>query len=104
MARKKASEVVAAVEQAAETAIKKSRPAAQKAGKAATEVASFVFETTRAAVRKLPGRVFGPPCPRCGARTVVRRNRTTGHYFCACSAWHDTGCAFTANVVFSDND
>lgn len=104
MALKKASEVVAAIERATETAVNKSTPAAKKAGKAATDVASFVFETTRAAVRKLPGRVYGPPCPRCGAKTMVRRNRATGHHFCACSAWRDTGCTFTADVVFVDKD
>lgn len=105
MAKKKASEVVAALEQAAEAAVKKSRPAARKASKAATEATSTaVFETTRAAIRKMPGRVSGPPCPRCGAKTVIRRNGKTGHVFCACSAWHDTGCSFTADVVFADSE
>lgn len=108
MARKRASEVVAAVEQAAEAAIKKSAPAAKRVGKVATGAAStaaaFMFETTRAAVRKMPGRVFGPPCPRCGAKTLIRRNRQTGHMFAACSSWHDTGCSFTADVVFNESE
>lgn len=102
MARKKASEVVAVVEQAAATAVKTSAPAAKKAGKAASSVATFVFETTREAVRRMPGRVFGPSCPKCGAKTVLRRNRITGHLFAACTAWNDTGCNFTAEVVYSD--
>lgn len=104
MARKRVSELVAAIEQAAESAIKKSAPAARRAKRAAGAAGTFVFETTRAAVRRMPGRVFGPPCPRCGAKTAVRRNRMTGHYFAACTAWHDTGCSFTADVVFSDNN
>lgn len=106
MARKQASEAVDVVEQVAATTAKTSGPAAKKAGKVAVEVAStaatFVFEATREAVRRMPGRLYGPPCPRCGAKTVIRRNHSTGHVFAACSAWHDTGCNFTADVVYSD--
>lgn len=108
MARKKASEAGEAVAQAAVSTVKKSAPTAKKAGKAAGEAAStaatFVFETTRRVVRRTHSRIYGPPCPKCGAKTVIRRNGVTGHVFAACTAWHDTGCNFTADVVYSDTE
>lgn len=106
MARKKASEVVAAVEQAAAVAVEKSAPKVKKAGKAAGEAASmaaqFIFEATKAATRKMTSPIYGPACPKCGEPTVVKVNRTTRHPFAACSAWDATGCSFTSGITFTD--
>lgn len=106
MAPKKASEVVAAIEEAAAKATKRSAPAAKKAGKvvgeAAASAATFVFEATKSATRKMTSPIYGPPCPRCGEATVIKVNRTTHQPFAACSAWHATGCAFTSPITFAD--
>lgn len=106
MARKKASELVAVVEQAAAVAVEQAAPKVKKAGKAAAEAAvdaaTFVFEVTKAATCKMTTPIYGPACPKCGEPTVIKVNRKTHQPFAACSSWDATGCGFTSRLTFSD--
>lgn len=83
-----------------------SAPVLGKVGKATVDAATtagvYAFQTTRAATRRMSGPVYGPPCPKCSAPTVIRQNKQTHMPFAACSAWKDTGCNFTATVTFTD--
>lgn len=103
----KVAEIVESVTNMVRGAAVKSAPVARRAGKVTADVAAaageFVFQTTKEAVRKMSGPVYGPPCPVCGARTVIRRNKKTHMPFAACSSWEDTGCNFTAGVTFTDD-
>lgn len=102
----KAAEAAEVVVKTAKATSRKSGPAVKKASKAATDAAAsaatFVFEATRAATRKVTPLIYGPPCPRCGERTVIKVNRTTHQPFAACSAWDATGCGFTSRITFID--
>ncbi|MDO8847716.1 MAG: hypothetical protein Q7W51_04945 [Coriobacteriia bacterium] len=102
----KVAEIVESVTNMVRGAAVKSAPAARKAGKVTADVAAaagkFVFRTTSEAVRRMSP-VYGPPCPRCSAPTVIRRNKKTHVPFAACDAWRDTGCNFTAGVTFTDD-
>lgn len=103
----KVVEIVESVTNVVRGAAVKSAPAARKVGKVTAAVAAaageFVFQTTMEAVGRMSGPVYGPPCPKCGEPTVIRRNKKTHLPFAACDAWRDTGCNFTAGVTFTDD-
>lgn len=105
-AKAMAAEATEAVVKAAKAASGASVPVAKKSGKAVAEAAvsaaTFVFEVTKAASRKMASPIYGPVCPLCGEPTVIKVNRKTHQPFAACSAWDATGCSFTSRITFTD--